>query len=90
MALDVGALIIRIGFFLGGFLNRIIVYYTPNPIIILKALTLLAGISAVLSRPSSQALLGSRMLLKWDFPKIRGTFFWGPYNKDPTIQGYFS
>ena len=22
---------------------------------------------------------------KWDFPKIRGTFFWGPYNKDPTI-----
>ena len=23
----------------------------------------------------------------WDFPKIRGTFFGGPYNKDPTIQG---
>ena len=21
----------------------------------------------------------------WEFPKIRGTFFWGPYNKDPTI-----
>ena len=21
------------------------------------------------------------------FPKIRGTLFWGPYNKDPTIQG---
>ena len=20
----------------------------------------------------------------WDFPKIRGTLFWGPYNKDPT------
>ena len=19
------------------------------------------------------------------FPKIRGTLFWGPYNKDPTI-----
>ena len=25
----------------------------------------------------------------WQFPKIRGTLFWGPYNKDPTptIQG---
>ena len=22
----------------------------------------------------------------WDFPKTRGTLFWGPYNKDPTIQ----
>ena len=20
-----------------------------------------------------------------EFPKIRGTLFWGPYNKDPTI-----
>ena len=23
----------------------------------------------------------------WEFPKIRGTLFWGPYNKDPTIWG---
>ena len=23
----------------------------------------------------------------WEFPKIRGTLFWGPYNKDPTIYG---
>ena len=22
---------------------------------------------------------------KWEFPKIKGTLFWGPYNKDPTI-----
>ena len=22
----------------------------------------------------------------WAFPKISGTLFWGPYNKDPTIQ----
>ena len=22
----------------------------------------------------------------WEFPKIRGTLFWGPY-RDPTIQG---
>ena len=21
----------------------------------------------------------------WEFPKIRGTLFWGLYNKDPTI-----
>ena len=21
----------------------------------------------------------------WGFPKIRGTLFWAPYNKDPTI-----
>ena len=21
----------------------------------------------------------------WDFPKIRGALFWGPYSKDPTI-----
>ena len=24
---------------------------------------------------------------QWEFPKIRGTLFWVPYNKDPTIQG---
>ena len=23
---------------------------------------------------------------KWELPKIRGTLFWGPYKKDPTIQ----
>ena len=26
-------------------------------------------------------------VLIWEFPKIRGTLFWGPYNKDPTIWG---
>ena len=26
----------------------------------------------------------------WEFPKIRGTLFWGPYNKDPTTYlGYY-
>ena len=24
---------------------------------------------------------------RWEFPKIMGTLLWGPYNKDPTIQG---
>ena len=23
----------------------------------------------------------------WEFPKIRGTLFWGPYNKDRPILG---
>ena len=23
----------------------------------------------------------------WEFPKIRGTLFWGPYNNEPTISG---
>ena len=25
-----------------------------------------------------------RNMHMWEFPKIRGTLFWGPYNKDPT------
>ena len=26
----------------------------------------------------------------WEFPKIRGTLFWGPENKDPSINlGYY-
>ena len=29
------------------------------------------------------------MLFKWEFQKIRGTLFWGPYNKDPYYLGYF-
>ena len=32
--------------------------------------------------------LGFRVLnldYRWEFPKIRGTLFWGPYNKDRTI-----
>ena len=28
---------------------------------------------------------GFRMAAIWEFPKIRGTAFGGPYNKDPTI-----
>ena len=28
--------------------------------------------------------LGSEI---WEFPNIRGTVFWGPYKKDPTIEG---
>ena len=23
----------------------------------------------------------------WEFPKIRSTLFWGPYNEDPTVWG---
>ena len=25
------------------------------------------------------------LVLIWEFPKTRGTLFWGPYNKDPTV-----
>ena len=31
--------------------------------------------------------LGVVAILRVEFPKIRGTVFWGPYNKDPTIKG---
>ena len=29
------------------------------------------------------------LVCMWEFPRIRGTVFWGPHNKDPspTIQG---
>ena len=34
------------------------------------------------------AMPGSKCLeITWEFPKIRGTLFWGPYNRDPTISG---
>ena len=29
--------------------------------------------------------LAFRALGVWEFPKIRGTLFWGPCNKDPTV-----
>ena len=29
------------------------------------------------------------MQYKWEFPQIRGTLFWDPHNKDPTIQGNY-
>ena len=28
---------------------------------------------------------GPHKLCIWEFPKIRGTLFWGPHNKDPII-----
>ena len=31
-------------------------------------------------------LLMSNKQQIWEFPKIRGTLFWGPYNKDLTIK----
>ena len=34
-----------------------------------------------------QAVNGYHFNSTWDFPKIRATLFWGPYNKDPTIKG---
>ena len=34
-----------------------------------------------------QAQLFNDWATMWEFPKIRGPLFWGPYNKDPTIEG---
>ena len=33
---------------------------------------------------SMAGFLGVRGVMIGEFPKIRGTLFWGPYNKDPT------
>ena len=33
----------------------------------------------------SGLLTAQRDSIMWGFPKTRGTLFWGPYNKDPTI-----
>ena len=30
-------------------------------------------------------MVGIDLEFNWEFPKIRGTLFGGPYNKDPTI-----
>ena len=34
---------------------------------------------------SKEGLQSDILLVKWEFPKIRGTLFSGPCNKDPTI-----
>ena len=39
--------------------------------------------------PELVGLPGQVMRRKWEFPKIGGTFIWGPYNKDPTNLGYY-
>ena len=33
------------------------------------------------------ATVSRAVISTWEFSKIRGTLFWGPYNKDPTNQG---
>ena len=35
--------------------------------------------------PKSLALTAAYADRIWEFPKIGGTLFWGPCNKDPTI-----
>ena len=37
-----------------------------------------------LSRQGADPLLQGSVSL-WEFPQVRGTLFWGPYNKDPTM-----
>ena len=35
--------------------------------------------------PNTKAIPPNGLI--WEFPKIGGTLFWGPYNQDPTISG---
>ena len=37
--------------------------------------------------PKLQTRKGSYSSKIWELPKIRGTLYWGLYNKDPTISG---
>ena len=37
--------------------------------------------------PDRKSFSPDAHLLIWEFPKIRGTLFWDPYNKEPTIEG---
>ena len=41
------------------------------------------GVKRALLRPHKGCDM--RLSTIWEFPKIRDTLFWGPYNKDPTI-----
>ena len=43
----------------------------------------LTGLQCEGTREVPQALA----IQRWEFPKIWGALFWGPYNKDPTILG---
>ena len=37
--------------------------------------------------PNPNPMVPQEAIQMWEFPKIRGTLFWGPYDKDPTISG---
>ena len=50
--------------------------YTPNP-----------RVQPELRESKPRSPLSLAKPFTWEFPKIRGTLFWGPYNKDPTIRG---
>ena len=69
----------------GSFLN--IVEYTPNPF----SEELAVGNCKIkptrlLRAPCHQwPRRQPNDMIIWEFPKIRGTLFYGPYNKDPTI-----
>ena len=71
---------IRIGFW--EFLTIITYSIPPSPILIIKAPTVNPKKLETGIRPKSAGIP-----YIWEFPKIRGTLFWGPYNKDPIISG---
>ena len=45
----------------------------------------LSGRSAEIPEPPNRKAYKHSSSPKWELPNIRGTLFWGPYNKDPTI-----
>ena len=51
----------------------------------LSAVQMLGGHHAVSNKAAHVAHICCLHALKWEFPKITGTLFWGPYNRDPTI-----
>ena len=57
-------------------------YYKPQ-----EAAKLIGSLQGyqVQYRSRTVAVLGRSGFVIWEFPKIRDTFFGGPYNKDPTI-----
>ena len=63
-------------------------YRSPPLKTTLQALSAWPGTTSIVgsSRGLKSFELGFRAKVSnWEFPKVRGTLFGGPYNKDPTI-----
>ena len=81
----VGALVIRIGFW--GFLIIIIVEYTPNPILIVKAPIVTARVKG--SEFRGERRLGSSLNSgPFRVRLIRVPYFTGNPKRDPTLENY--
>ena len=64
-------------------ISRVIIRPTPSRALITLLITYLRSLLPLQVGPMG---LGAYYgLVFWEFPKIRGTLFWGPYNRDPNI-----